>query len=308
MDNCTYNIVCVSDEGYVQHAAVMLCSLFETNPNKKFRIYFFTTDLSSKARNRLELLCLNYNSNISFHELPVNVIANLPTEKWSLIVYSKLFIPDLLPITDNRCLFLDVDIVINTDIEELYKFDLEGNALAAAEDIPNCINHKRRLGMSENDLYINSGVMVCDLAIWRKKYLDNNIFNFAYTISDKIINEQDIIALYFAGSIKILPITWNMVTFYFERIPRIFDKYKPELQEARKNPQILHFACPIKPWYRDCQHPYKYLYRKYLKLTAWKDYKFPLYENKTCWGRTKRIIRNILNEIGLIKDSSYKVK
>ena len=33
-----YNIVCVSDESYIQHTAVMLCSLFETNKNNIFHI------------------------------------------------------------------------------------------------------------------------------------------------------------------------------------------------------------------------------------------------------------------------------
>lgn len=64
-----------------------------------------------------------------------------------------------------------------------------------------------------------------------------------------------------------------MTTFYFHREPKIFKKYLPQLKEARKHPSIIHFACPIKSWNKDCQHPYKYLYKLYLGKTEWKDFK-----------------------------------
>lgn len=302
-----YNIVCVSDEGYVQHAAVMLCSLFETNKQKHFQIYFLTTSLSNVSKQRLKSLCSKYSSTISFHQLSINTLSSLPIGQWNAIMYFKLFIPYVLPQSEKRCLFLDVDMIINADIDELYNIDLEEKAFAATEDIPDCIIHKQRLGLSQEDIYINSGIMVCDLTKWRKYYSSEDIFHFARRISNIIINEQDVLALYFRNSIKTLPIKWNMVTFYFERVPRIFDKYKSELREARKNPGILHFACPIKPWYKDCQHPYKSFYKKYLRLTEWRDYKYPIFEDMTPWKRTKRIIRNILNSLGIVKDKSFKI-
>lgn len=99
-----------------------------------------------------------------------------------------------------------------------------------------------------------------------------------------------------------------MTTFYFMRKPKIFEKYLPQLKEARKHPGIIHFACPIKPWFKDCQHPYKNLYKRYLAKTVWKNYKFSTYENMTAYGRLKRIIRLFLNKIGIIKDNGYILK
>lgn len=302
-----YNIVCVSDEGYAQHAAVMLCSLFETNKHKHFQIYFLTTTLSDATKQRLNSLCSKYNSTISFHHLSINELSDLPVGQWNTIMYFKLFMPYVIPQSEERCLFLDVDMIINDDIDELYNTDLHGKAFAAAEDIPDCIIHKQRLGLSPKDVYINSGVMVCSLTEWRKRYSSDDIFTYTRKISDIIMNEQDVLALYFKNSIEILPIKWNMVTFYFMRKPKIFEKYLPQLKEARKHSGIIHFACPIKPWFKDCQHPYKSLYKFYLKKSPWKDYKFPIYENMTSLGRFKRIIRLSLNKIGIIKDSGYNL-
>ena len=104
--------------------------------------------------------------------------------------------------------------------------------------------------------------MVCDLLQWRAMELQRPIFEFVRTVADKINNEQDVIAMYFKGKITSLPIKWNMTTFYFRRQPKIFNKYLPQLIDARKAPGIIHFACPIKPWFRDCQHPYKILYKR----------------------------------------------
>lgn len=302
-----YNIVCVSDEAYIQHAAVMLCSLFETNRSKAFCIYLLTTNISNETEQKLIKLCGHYDSELYVCLCSIDSIADLPVGQWNVIMYLKLFIPQILPDTVERCLFLDVDMIVNADISELYEMELGDCILAAAEDIPDCLLHKQRLGMADDNLYINSGVMVCDVIRWRAEESRRPIFDFVRSISHKILNEQDVVALYFKNNIKCLPIRWNMVTFYFNRVPKIFPKYLSELPEAKRHPGIIHFAAPIKPWYRDSQHPYAYLYKKYLRLTSWRDYKFPYGENLTARKRINRSIRNILNRIGIIKDSGYTI-
>lgn len=308
MVNKIYNIVCVSDENYIQHTAVMLCSLFENNINKDFHIYLLTSGIKMDTERKLQNLCKQYHAVLTCKTYSTKALSNLPIGKWNTIMYFKLLIPQLLPNDTDRCLFLDVDMVINADITPLYNMNLSNTVIAAAEDMPDCIKIKNRLGLKQTDAYINSGVMVCNLQKWREKEKKQPIIEFTKLISNIITNEQDVIALYFKGEIEILPIKWNMTTFYFMRTPKIFDKYLPQLKEAKQHPNIIHFACPIKPWFKDCQHPYKKLYRFYLKKTIWKNYKFPIFENMTIWGRTKRIIRNGLNRMGLIKDDLYCIK
>lgn len=307
MTDKIYNIVCVSDENYIQHAAVMLCSLFETNINKNFHIYLLTTGVKTDTESKLQNLCKQYHAILTCITCSTKELSSLPIGQWSTIMYLKLLIPQLLPSNIDRCLFLDVDMIINTDITPLYNIDLDGAIIAAAEDMPDCIKYKQRLGLNQTDLYINSGVVVCDLLKWRKLENNKSIIDFTKSISNIITNEQDVIALYFKGKIKLLPIKWNMTTFYFMRKPKIFDKYLPQLKEARRHPGIIHFACPIKPWFKDCQHPYKHLYKFYLKKTAWKDYKFPIFEDMSIWGRTKRITRNTMNKIGILQDEGYNI-
>lgn len=333
-----YNIVIVSDHKYIPHAATMLMSLFCTNPKKQFRI-FFITDIPSwqkiqgETEKELREMVERGGNTLTFLPCPLDGIADLPVGQWSTFMYLKLFMPQVLPKDVDRCLFLDVDMVINGDIDYLYNWDLKGSVLAACEDIPDCTAYKPRLGLKATDVYINSGVMVCDIKAWRQMQAECDIFNYTRSIADRIQNEQDVLACYFREKILLLPIRWNMVTFYFCRQPKIFDKYRQELRDTLHqlkqqypNPpsvgggqgefSILHFASPIKPWFRDTQHPYAHLYRHYRNMTPWADSNIrPLrfwelwdtgeyiYEKLTPRKRFNRIIKNWLNKIGIRKES-----
>lgn len=309
-DNSPYYIVLVADEGYVQHAGVMLTSLFEHNSDKDFRVYLLTDGISEMSQDRLTTLCRHYGGELRVCLCSEDGLEELPVGQWSTMMYYKLFMPVMLPREAERCLFLDVDMVVNDDIEPLYHFDLQGRVLAAAEDMPDCVHIKPRIGLEQTDLYVNSGVMVCDLVRWREMEAVQPIFAFVRSVADRIVNEQDVIALYFRGRIGVLPIRWNMVTFYFNRVPKIFPKYLPELAEAKRNPGIVHFCAPIKPWFCDSQHPYRSLYRHYLRLYGQAagcavNLRFPYGEQLTPRQRVNKTIRNFLNRIGLMRDVGY---
>lgn len=306
--NEPYNIVCVADEGYAQHTAVMLCSLFEKNKDKSFRVFLFTDSMKEATIEKLQVLCKRYHSHIEVISITDDGIKDLPIGQWTTMMYYKLFIPTILPKDINRCLFLDVDMVINDDIGPLYNWDLHSSIIAAAEDIPDCIAIKARLGLSQEDIYINSGVMVCDLVKWRKMEELKPIFDFVRSVSGRIINEQDVLALYFKNLMSLLPIRWNMVTFYYFRKPKIFPKYLSDLAKSKKDPGIIHFAAPIKPWFRDCQHPFKSLYRYYLIKTEWgNSIRFPYWEKLTKKQRVNKTIKNFLNRYGFMKDPLYTI-
>lgn len=314
-----YNIVCVFDYKYIQHAAVMLCSLLENNLKKEFSIYCITDiksyNILNKCRyndisdvEKLTNLCKQYKAELFILPCSLEGIQDLPIGQWSTFMYLKLFMPIVLPNEIKRCLFLDVDMVINDDIDSLYNMELNNNVIAAAEDIPDCIEYKSRLQLLEEDVYINSGVMVCDMIRWREMQHRNDIFDFARSISVNIRNEQDVLAVYFRKLIKLIPIKWNMVTFYFMQTPKIFECYIPQLKAARRNPAIIHFAAPIKPWFSDCIHPYRNLYRKYLMKTPWRDAIFTRYETLSLFQRIKRTIRLFLLSCGILKNPMFLTK
>ena len=300
-----YNIVIVSNEGYIQHAAVMLTSLFCTNKDKHFVIWLLTDGITKETMSKLQTVCVTHGAELKVITCGIDNLGDFPVGQWNPIMYFKLLIPQLLPATEKRCLFLDVDMIVHDDITALYHWNLQDKVIAAAEDMPDCITFKPRLGLKDTDFCINSGVMVCDLEKWRQMEHKQPIMDYATAIIHKIVNEQDVIACYFKDKIALLPIRWNMTTFYFNRCPKIFSKYLHGLDWAKKYPGIIHFAAPIKPWFKDCQHPYRKLYKQYLKLTPWRNYQFPIYEQLSKWGRIKKTMRNWLNRNGMMKDCGF---
>ncbi|CAK7071632.1 MAG: General stress protein A [Bacteroides rodentium] len=303
----SFNIVCISDEAYAQHTAVMLASLFDTNREKKIQIFILTQGLSTITITQLKSI-VPENSQLQVitktnKELPI--IANnneLGGKYWNPIMYLKLFMPRFLGENVHRLLFLDVDMVINADIAPLYNIELKDNIIAGAEDWKYSIDHKIRIGLNKDAMYINSGVMVVDIDKWRKYENKNPISQYLEIHRDSIQNDQDAFALYFQNKIKYINQQWNVTTYYFERKPRVFNKYFPILEELRTNPFIIHYCEPIKPWFKECKHPYRFLYKKYLKQTPWHNYRFPsckTHFGKPAWRYT---VKHWLNIAGIRHD------
>ena len=147
-----YNIVCIADEAYAQHTAVMLSSLFFTNPYKQFRVFLMTYVMSQDTKRRLQEVVRGHGElhilEDDYKDSGINALKTETTDKaWNPIMYLKLLIPQKLPADVERFLFLDVDMVINHDIDELYRTNLHGNIVAACDDYKFQEAHRLRLGL-----------------------------------------------------------------------------------------------------------------------------------------------------------------
>ena len=303
-----YNVVCIANDDYAQHAGVMLSSLL-AHASCPCQIFLLTDSLTDNNKKKMEdILKQHSESTISFVEnnSAEENFSEFSTgeniKKWNPIMYMKLFLPSLLSDTIDRVLFLDVDLVINTNIKPLYEIDLSKCIIAAAEDWKYSYFHKERLKLPPEAHYINSGVMMVNLNQWRKLNQQYPIKQFMIDNKEYIINDQDAFALYFQDKIQYISQQWNVTTYYFERKPRIYEKYLPLVNNIRKNPYIIHFCEPIKPWFKECKHPYRKLYKKYLKQTPWKNYKFPscgLHFGKPAW---RYVVKHWLNKLHLRHD------
>lgn len=308
----TYNIVCIADEAYAQHTAVMLASLFAHNRDKLFRVFLMTYTMSSETKRRLGEVVNGHGElhilEDDYKESGIDALRTETTDKvWNPIMYLKLLIPQKLPQDVEQFLFLDVDMVINHDIDELYRTDLNGNIVAACDDYKFQAAHRQRLGLKDDERYVNSGVMVIDLKAWREKEEWCPMIGFLKAYREVLNNDQDGFAIYFREQIMLLTNRWNVTTFYFEQEPRIMPQYLPEVDELRKNPYIVHFCEPIKPWFRDCKHPYRSLYRKYLGMTPWRNYHFPYFVSPFSVKYWKDELKYWLNRWGVRKEAMAMV-
>lgn len=271
----TYNITSGIDDNYVQHFAVTLVSLFLTNKPHKFHIYLLTLNVTEEHKKQLKELICSYSHEITFIPINKNDISNFPIKKTdylSLATYLRLLIPQKIPSTINKVLYIDSDIIFNANIQELYLTDLSRYSVAAVEDAPN--QNPIRLGYDIKDKYFNAGVLLLNLKYLRENNFTTCAFSYIQNNNEKIIlHDQDVLNALLHGTVLFLPIKWNMLDCFYFHTPRIAPIYLPDLQLYKKYPCIIHYSGPIKPWHWGKAHPLKHLYKYYLSYIPWSTQK-----------------------------------
>lgn len=205
------------------------------------------------------------------------------TEQWSLEIYYRLFLTEILPDSVDRILYLDCDIIINKDLSEFYNTDFDDNHLTACKDANgnrNKFSETETLMFSDiysdSTDYFNSGVLLMNIAKMRK---DGIKFSTYFEVMKKYafdlaMPDQDLLNFAHAGKIKYIDFKkYNLFAITAERVGISYDY-------ALENTKIFHFA-EGKPWnISDHIHSrYENLWWNYAKKTNVYDKLFSIYEN-----------------------------
>lgn len=270
-----YNIMININDAYAQHCCVMLCSLFENNRHLKFHIHIFSFDLSKNAQELLNSFTEKYGNKICFYILSSLDIEfpNVENHHVSKEAYLRLFAPRYLDDSLDKILYLDVDLLVLKNIEELYSIDLKDKLIAAIEDYP-IADRCKRLRIPADYGYFNSGVMLINLTLWRKYKITEQAYSILVR-NDIILlqHDQDILNLIAYDKWLRLPFKWNVLDiFFFDYTPYDKKYYKEIAHSLKEDTGIMHFAGPLKPWIAWFPNPFYRHYYKYLSKTPWKGY------------------------------------
>ena len=118
-------------------------------------------------------------------------------KRWSYMSLLRLALPEILP-EEDRVLWLDIDTIVNADITDLMKTDLDGCYVAAVEE---------PIRSKDPFLYYNAGVMVMDLKKLRDGMADL-LIRYVNRV-DMRFPDQDVINLLCQGRIKPVSPYWN---------------------------------------------------------------------------------------------------
>ena len=196
--------------------------------------------------------------------------------------YLRLLIPELVPENVNRVIYLDTDLVVLDDIQELWEMDLEGKPLGAVPDLGILASSRMRrqkeetLGIEEGELYFNSGVMVMDLKAWRENQYGPQVIrcveegNFRH-------HDQDGLNKVFQDNWKPLPLRWNVIPPVFTLPVKVLKKsrWRNLALEALERPGVFHWAGRYKPWEFPPKGHFNEKYYTYLASTAFAGAKMP---------------------------------
>lgn len=266
------NIVCGIDDKFVMPCGVLMTSIFENNKGIDITFYILTQGLLPCNVNKLKELANRYQQKLSIVIVSQETLKGCPTAAHiSIASYNRILASDILPADLDKCLYLDADMIVNGPIIDLYNTDL-GNAAIGAVIDQSCddIRHYNRLGLDSDKGYFNAGLLLINLKLWKKEKLSPKILEYIDThTGDLLFHDQDALNGVLQNSKIFLPMKYNMQFSFLYKTPFIAKHRWNEMHDAAENPVIIHYTNKIKPWHRDCIHPYKEIWKSYYSKTIW---------------------------------------
>ena len=259
-------VILSADDYYVPYVSTLLASIKKQSSIKyNYDIIILNRNISNKNQNILIRQVQANNFKLRFFNISsyIKDYLNLYIRgHFKIETYFRLFMPDILP-EYHKVLYLDSDIVVLSDIAELYQTDVEGYLLAACKDadtagLYNGFEKNKKQYMDQilkikNPYeYFQAGVILFNLDEFRKTYSVKQMMDFSLSYEWELL-DQDVLNYLCQGKVKFLDMRWNVLMDWrgirihdiIGRAPYyLYDAY----MKARQNPNIIHYAGPDKPW------------------------------------------------------------
>ena len=270
-NNRRMNIAVALDSNYVRYTYVMLTSLFENQEkDQEIHIYLLQSKLTEKEKQCLEKLVESYKGSLYWIEINRSVFEKIGvvTTKWPLESYYRLMLQDILPEEVERILYLDVDVVVNNSLYEVYNTDFEGNDICA------CAEFFSEIGFSdirdeifkeyikEGFTYFNSGVLLMNIRLMREKYHLKDYMKAAEKLKFNLKTpDQDLLNYVHWDSVKIIDMAkYNLYARFAHNCGVTYE-------EVKEQTTIVHFLAG-KPWDGKIKHfGIEKLWWNYAKMT-----------------------------------------
>ncbi|WP_349946250.1 glycosyltransferase family 8 protein [Lacrimispora sp. BS-2] len=304
------NVLYTCDDNYIWVMGISIISLYQNNTeNDDLNVFLLGDHISDVNKNILKDIAGKYNRIISIIDIPMlDIPKELVSRRWPISAFTRLFSAELLPDRLDKILYLDCDTIINSDIKELESIDMHHYIFYGVKD---CIgsSYKKNIGLSNNALYVNAGVLLIDLNELRKvnvyEVLSNYLKRYIAYIN---YADQDLLNGAFAGYIGILDPKYDVMTimsvYTYEEIKTLrkpTNYYeKKEIINAISEPVIIHYTTnmlTIRPWYNNSNHPYMDYFIRYYQMSPWSDKKLDDFIFKTKESKIIRIIQMLPRRI-----------
>ena len=269
----TINIVTSLNDKYTLYTVVLLTSLFKTQTHDyPIHIFIMYNSLNNDNQKILIDTVKSYGGEISFLYVDSSLFKDFGTsESWSYEAYFRLLLPNIMSDTIDRFLYLDVDVIVNQDISDMYFSDLNDIDICAAYDVtPLPFEDKRAFFFKEwyeegSLKYFCSGVTLWNLERIRQTHNFNSYIEIAKSINfEMVAPDQDILNIAHHGHIQIWedPAKYGLYGKYSYNIGIHYD-------EVKEYSAIIHFAGQ-KPWSGQYVHyDIEQLWWDYAKLTPY---------------------------------------
>ena len=266
MDN-TIHIVYCGDKNYIPMLGISMTSVVLSNIGHPVVFHLLVDNAYQRDVERLRNFARLYRdvAGVQLHRITddrpeLQVFRSLKAS-YPVAVNYRLLLPRLLGEDVSRVLYLDGDVICRGSLQALWQMDLKGCLAAGAID-PLEPMHKKRTGLAH---YVNSGVLLMDLAAWRREHVLDKLLDFYRGQQALAFPDQDAINTVCNGRIALFDESYNYPLSCNFILPGKTTAIPPESV-------LCHFVGPItKPWYITCLDPRARLWTYFRDKSLWDD-------------------------------------
>lgn len=284
MTQSTIHIAFCTDSNYTMPTGVAMISICENNKCEDIEFHIVFTEESSsligveqKAKPLLDI-AFKYNKKIKVYPISSDFLRSFECGEGAQHVtvtgFARIFLPEIIDNEITKILYLDGDIIVEENLSDLWNIQLpEECPVGGVVDIfGNSPLVRKETKTSLTAPYINSGVLLMNLALWRKEKLSNLCVRLAQSHHYPFL-DQDTINVLFADRIFLLPPKFNLQNIFLywdEKFWQIDEVFLESIRQAIKKPSIIHYSTAHKPW-KISSMPLYDNWRKYQEISVWKD-------------------------------------
>lgn len=227
-------------------------SILRNGGMDEYSAYVLHSDLQKEDMSSIQSAA---GKQMQFHfiSVPVSLFEGFPvSRRYPQQIYYRLTAPLLLPPELERILYLDVDTIIINSLAELADMPFEETYFMACTHVRKALAkiNQTRLGMEQEVPYINSGVMLLNLPLFREHLDLAEISAFANKKKRILfLPDQDILTALYGDRVKLLDsLRYNLS----DRVLAFHNAHNPnrklDLNWVRGNSVIIHYCGKNKPW------------------------------------------------------------
>ena len=254
-----------------------------------YDFHILSADIAQESQDKFQILAESLNQiypcQITIHKVSDKEFHKTPTLNGNHSAYLRLKVASILPKNIKKCLYLDTDMLILSDIRDIFNTNLDNYLLAAVGDfhtsrILPAYTNNTNYTFDATQPYFNSGMLLINLEKWCKEQIESKLLDFLATYQ-VLYHDQDAINAIAKDKILKLSPKWNTILIFKLAIEEwtgtklLFGIGEGKLSYEReyfaqevKSPAILHLCGDYipKPW----QSPYSKIYppfNAYLPIT-----------------------------------------
>ena len=231
-------IVLAANYAYVDQVLTTIKSI--CYHNRSICFYLINSDFPNEWIKQLNKRLEKFDSEIINCRVTSEQILRYKTDI-SYTVFLRYFVADF--VKEDKALYLDCDLVVTKNLDDLFAIDLQDYPLAAIRDFGGRAYFGREI--------FNAGVLLINNALWKQENMTQKLIDLTNEWHDKVDQaDQSILNMLFENKWLELDFDNNHIVIH-ER----FANYR--FPNGQEYPGIIHYLSERKPWHVHASQTYR---------------------------------------------------